>query len=65
MKDSRLEGEAIVLVFMSDNWVKDDSRNEKKGSEIRCFEVAGNGKGRINSYFVCFLPMKTRKSSSI
>ena len=54
MKDSRLEGEAIVLVFMSDNWVRDDSRNEKKGSEIRCFEVEGNGKGRVNSYCVCF-----------
>lgn len=26
MKDSRLEGEAFVLVFMSDNWVRDDSR---------------------------------------
>lgn len=40
----------------------------KKGNRDKmCFEVEGNGKGRMNSYFVVvfFLPVKTRKSSSI
>ena len=45
---------------------EDQNKEEEKGTETRhIFEVEGDGKERMNGYFVCFLLIETRKSSSI
>lgn len=37
MKDRRLDGKAVVSASMRDNWVRDDSGDEEKGTEMTYF----------------------------